>query len=142
AHVHLGFFFPHSAVADLEHVGIVPVTRTGESFQAILAKTDGNHAVVIVGDVASCAPQVRAHRSSPLPHHTAPMNTEYDGPPGTHQSIMHFSERCRILLWAIDVTRAAPIVFQVIDAPGCVSFSILPLVTIAALIVVACLWAW
>src|SRR5260370_6671285 len=68
AHVHSIFIAAHAAVADLEHVRIVPMPRSGKARQTRLAKANLLHARIMVVDVASGAPEIPAHACAPLPN--------------------------------------------------------------------------
>src|SRR6516225_5488627 len=66
-HVRPVFLLVHAAIADLEHVGIVPMSRAGITRDIDLTKAYGRHAEVAVGNVLSRTPEVAAHRGAPLP---------------------------------------------------------------------------
>ena len=61
------FFGLHAAIADFEHVGIVPVARAGEGRKTCLGEADCCHGGVVVFDVAGGAPRVAADDGSPAP---------------------------------------------------------------------------
>src|SRR6266481_430865 len=68
AHVRSILVGVHAAVADFEHVRIVPMSRSGKARQRCLAKTNRLHARVMVVDVASGTPEIAAYACAPLPH--------------------------------------------------------------------------
>src|ERR1700748_84343 len=51
----------HTAVADLEHIRIVPMSRTCKASQSSLAKPDRLHSRVVIVDVAGGAPEIATH---------------------------------------------------------------------------------
>ncbi len=66
----MGFVFrvAHVAITDLQHVGIIPVSRFGVGSVLVLRKADPGHGIPRVTDVAGGAPQIAANIGSPLPH--------------------------------------------------------------------------
>src|SRR5712675_759836 len=62
------FVVGHAAVADFEHVGIVPVAGLGERGECVLPKADGGHGIPSIADVAGGTPSVAADFGSPLPN--------------------------------------------------------------------------
>src|ERR1035437_7584789 len=79
------------AIADLKHVGIVPVAGAGVTLQTGLVAGDRVNAVPIRSDVARRPPQVAANRWSPLPHRVPSVlaKREDDGPSGRLESLVH-----------------------------------------------------
>ena len=75
---HVGAVFVEGelAVADLEHVGVVPVAGGGVLGEAGLAEADPGHAVVAGVDVVGGAPEVGADRRAPLPYGVAAVLAE------------------------------------------------------------------
>src|ERR1035437_4126243 len=68
AHVRAVLGVGHAAVADFEHVGIVPAARTGILLAAVRVEPEGGHGVPGVGDVAVGAPQVAPRVGPPPPN--------------------------------------------------------------------------
>ena len=67
AHVRLVFGVGHAAVADFQHVGIVPVAGAGKLLAAGLQfEADVLHGCPAVADVAGGAPQIAADLLAPL----------------------------------------------------------------------------
>src|SRR5216684_1584153 len=125
----------HAAVADFEHIGIIPVARAGVGFQANLQVQNLREAKATllafptVGDVASGAPEV-ANVSGPEPRLVrAPLaEAENNGAARGLQSVAHGG------VGGLGVFRAgvAPIVFEVVDAPGGVLEGVLKFMAAAA----------
>ena len=126
----------HLAVPDLEHVGIVPVAGSGIFFQPVLVEPNDRHAIVAVADIAGRAPQIASHRCSPSPDRLEAVlaQTVDDGPPGALQSVVHFRVGGLHLGGLIDLRGAAPVTFQIIDAPACVLPRVRVFVAVTALI--------
>jgi hypothetical protein len=129
----------HPAIADLEHVGIVPVAGAGEWPQRFVPVEQLEHRMLpivrlllgpeIVGDVAGRAPEIAdvlcpqpRLRSAPLAHR------KDDVAAALAQRVGHQ----RISLLSIAVAGAAPIVFQVIDAPAGIGQRVLIFVALAS----------
>src|SRR5277367_4787269 len=112
----------HSSITDLEHIRIVPVSWTGVRFEAVLQVEDLKEAygifflaVPAIGDVARGTPQI-SYVLGPQPRLAgAPLaKTENDRPAAGRQPIMHGGiGGLRVFLAGF-----APIVFQVVHAPG------------------------
>src|SRR5260370_21518024 len=79
-HVRAIFVAIHAAVADFQHVGIIPLARSGKRFQSVLRKTDEGHAVIFIADISGCPPEV-ARLRPPMPGslHAPISNAEDDG---------------------------------------------------------------
>src|ERR1700761_2882978 len=95
AHVGSVLVERHSAVADLEHVWIVPVSGARVAGEPGLREADERHAIVLIGDVAGSAPEVSADLRAPLPNvaHTVLAETENDGPACGGQGLVHLTVR-------------------------------------------------
>src|SRR6516162_557586 len=90
----------HAAIADFEHVGIIPMARTSEGFEADLQVKDIEHSVFAAGpvgpfflagpfvaDVSGSAPQIADAFAQKPGFGGAPLaDAEDDGPPGREQS--------------------------------------------------------
>ena len=135
------------AVADFEHVGIVPMAGAGVGFEALLLAEDGVDAVPVGIDVAGGAPEVAAERGRPLPHGVPAVlaEREDDGAAGGLEGFAHFvvGGHHEAHLLGLVVGRlllhdrgdeAAEVVFEVVDAPGGVDFGVLLLVAERAVV--------
>ena len=132
----------HVAVADLEHVGISPMTRAGVRSRRRLLVDVIQHAVPLVADIAGGAPQIAAYLRSPLLHAAQSVfaKAEHDGSLGAFQSLSHLLiDRLKLFVF-VDRTGAAPVVLQVIDAPGRVHLGVLLFIPVAARITAAGAW--
>src|SRR5437868_15324544 len=124
----------HSAVADLQHVRIVPVARTGMRFQSILKIENMDHthaapvtfAVPTILNVASRAPEI-SNVAGPQPRlcRSPLANTKHDRPAGFEKRVAHD----RVGSLRVLRTRRAPVVLQIVDSPGCILPRVLKLVT-------------
>ncbi len=132
------------AVADLKHVGVVPVAGGGVLGEAGLAEADPGHAVVAGVDVVGGAPEVGADLRPPLPYGVPAILAEAvdHGAAGGEDGLMHllvggahhgvlFGEIVGGLL-GHEVVEAAEVVFEVVDAPGGVGLGVLLFVAVAA----------
>ena len=136
------------SVANLEHIGVVPVSRAGVLAQALVHLHDLQYAerfplrlaVLVVGlrdgkegraDVAGRPPGM-SHVRRPFPRlGGAPLaHAEQDRTPGLAQGAAHQG----IGSFGIEVVGVAPVVFEVVHAPGGISIGILVLVAEAACI--------
>src|SRR5712692_3975021 len=125
----------HAAIADFEHVGIVPMARAGVSFQTDLQIQNLGpaqpifFAIPTIGDVAGGAPEI-ADIARPEPGFVAApfAEAENDRAAGGFQRVAHGG------VSGLGVFRAgvAPIVFEVIDAPRSVLQSVLIFVAATA----------
>src|SRR5215831_18977811 len=90
-HVRPIFLLVHAAIADLEHVGIVPMSRAGIARDIDLTEAYGRHAEVAVGNVLGGTPEVAAHRGAPLPDIVLAILTQAvdDGPAGLEKRCVH-----------------------------------------------------
>src|SRR5260370_5469024 len=81
----------HAAVADLKHVRIVPMSRSGKARQTCLPKTNRLHPRVMVVNVASGTPEIAAYACAPLPHGVVAVLAEAvdDWTAGAAQGIAH-----------------------------------------------------
>src|SRR5882724_9969005 len=81
----------HAAIANFEHVRIVPVSRRGPRSQFVLRKTNGGHRVPGVADVARRAPGIATFVRAPLPHLGAAILAEavQNGAPSFEKRIAH-----------------------------------------------------
>ena len=133
AHVSAVLGVGHAAVADLEHVGIVPVARAGILLAAVLVEADVGHGVPAVADVAGCPPQVAAHTGAPLAdvEHSILAETVHHRPARRAQREAHLLVGRSVLFLGVHARGGAPIVLQVIDAPGGPRPGVLLLVTVA-----------
>ena len=124
-HVGAVFVRLHAAIAHLEHIGIIPVSRASEFLQAVLGKSDHRHAVVVVADIARGSPQI-ARRRPPLPRRLYPpiADAEHDGPSCLRQGVTKF----RILHFRIKSFGMAPINLNVVHSPCRVGFRVLEFV--------------
>src|SRR6266849_4459794 len=119
----------HAAVADFQHVRVVPVAGAGEFFQPILREADERHAVVFVRDVAGGAPEITGARSpGPRSFHAPVADAEDDGAAGLRDGIAEF----RVLHGGFQAFRIAPVNFDVVHAPRSVGLDVLRFVLVAA----------
>src|SRR5205807_2780773 len=84
--------FGHAAVADFQHVGIIPMTGLGPGREIVLAKSNSRHRIPSVTNVAGCAPEITTNISAPLPNVEATVlaKTVNDGAFGCSQGVAHF----------------------------------------------------
>src|SRR5258708_4393759 len=132
----------HSAIADFEHVRIIPVSRPGKGLKTNLQIQDVEHAVgaTITGfpflfalpsvlDVSGGAPKI----SYPVPPDPWPAGTPFanaeDNSPagGVHRSAHDLIRRARILRRG-----TAPVIFQIIHTPSRTLPRVLKLISPAA----------
>jgi hypothetical protein len=80
------------AIADFEHVGIVPVTGCRVRAKLVLAESDVRHRLPVASDVAGCALHIPAHTRRPFPQvvPTVLPQTEHDRPTRRAQRVAHF----------------------------------------------------
>src|ERR1019366_10254842 len=102
----------------------------------------GHHAIPRITDVAGGAPQVTADVGSPFFHaaHAVFAQAIDNRPASRGERVSHFlvdGLQCIVL---VDRARAAPVVLQVIDAPGSPHLRILRFVTVAGWIAGAGAW--
>src|SRR6516162_5050739 len=136
------FGYGHAAVADFEHVEIVPVAGAGEGSEVGVEVGDVDDAIVaaVAGlplllafpsilNVAGGAPKI-ADAFGPKPWLVgAPLaNAEDDGAAGGEQSLAHGG----VGFFAIPRARIAPVILEVVDAPLRVLQRVLIFVTLAA----------
>ncbi len=104
----------HAAVADLQHVGVVPVAgaRMGGEREVLLE--DRQHRTPAVADVTGGPPQVADVRR-PLPRLVlAPFaDAVDDGPPGRLEGVAHGA----VALLRVDAEVVAVVVLEVVHAP-------------------------
>ncbi len=114
AHVGAVLVVGHVAVADLQHVGVVPVARAGVGRSRNLLLDIADHALPRVADVAGGAPQIAAHLRSPLLHaaHAVLAEAVDDGASRRLQRVAHLLVDRLQLVVLVDVARAAPVVLQ------------------------------
>src|SRR5450432_1666161 len=140
AHVGLVFDVGHAAVADLQHVGVVPVADAGVLLAAGLElEADVVHGLPTVVDVAGGAPQIAADFVAPLANiQVAVLAKAVDnGAAGVRQRIPHLGVGGGHggLAVVVNLRGAAPVVLQIVDAPGGVSLGILLFVLVAAFVI-------
>jgi hypothetical protein len=112
----------HPGVAHLQHIRIIPMTRTGKPLQAILTEAEDRHAVVVVADVSRCAPQISGMRTpQPGGLYTPVTDTEHDRPSRLCECV----SKLGILDLGIETFGVIPIDFDVVNAPSCIGFRIL-----------------
>ena len=130
------FRVAHTPVADLEHVGIVPVPGACVWLKRILAESDARHRLPRVADVAGRAPEIPTDRRRPRPHVVPAVltQTEYDWPSRRLQRVAHLLVDGLHLIIFIYAPRAAPVVLQVVDAPGRICTRVVCFVAIAAFV--------
>src|SRR5947209_9374866 len=110
------------AVADFQHVRIIPVPWTSKFLQTILSKPNQRHAFVAVADVTRGPPQIAGLRSpAPRCFHAPVANAEHDGAAGLRQRITEF----RVLHLGVETLRIAPVDLHVIDSPRGIRFGVL-----------------
>src|SRR5712692_10644239 len=116
----------HFAVADFEHVRIVP--RAGSSRFGMLLigiVQDLEHACPLVLNVAGCAPQVASGRSpSPRLLLSPVADAEHYRPPALRQRLAEL----RVLFLWIETFSMAPIDLDVVDSPRGVRSGVLQFV--------------
>src|ERR1051326_3407633 len=127
----------HPAVANFQHVGIVPMARPGVRFEPVLKIENMDHAhaapialaVPAVLDVASRAPEI-AYVPGPQPRfRRAPFaDAENNRPSRFQQSVAHDRIRRSRVLRA----RRAPVVLQIINTPRRILSRVLKFITAAS----------
>src|SRR5689334_11942673 len=124
------------AVADLQHVGIVPMAWFCIGRQLILSKPYPRHRIPGVAYIAGRSPQVAANVGAPFPNVQAAILAKavYDGTPGRLKSVAHLLIDSRHLFVGVKRSRSAPIVLKVVDAPGGIGASVLIFMAVAAFI--------
>src|ERR1700751_3240012 len=128
-HVREIFVVLHSAVADLKHVGIVPMSRTGELLEPVLAEADHGHAIVVIADVSCRAPEVPGMRApSPWCLHSPVAYAEDHGAFRLREGVAKFG----VLHFWIEAFGMAPVNFDVVHAPVCISIHVLDLMIITS----------
>jgi len=115
------FISGHAAVANLQHVGIVPATRTSIISPEIVLIDDASHAVPVVTNVSGGTPAV-ADGLGPLGRivNTPFTHGEEDGSACLVQSITHR----RIALLRLRSSVVAVIIFEIVNTPLSVCLSI------------------
>ena len=120
-HVRAVFIGVHAAVADLQHVGVVPVARTGVRRNSDLAEADLVHGIPGVADVARRPPQVAADLGSPRPDIRQAVLAQAvdDGPARMGKRIPHHLVDALLvrLRDLVDGAVAAEVILQVVDSP-------------------------
>src|SRR5271167_2207463 len=139
--VRLIFGVAHAAVADFQHVWIVPVAGTSVSFNPVLHFDDINHAeratasvgpfglaFPVIRDVSGSAPKI-PDTLAPEPRLcSAPFaHAEHYGAAGGEKSVAHSG----VSLFGIARASIAPVVFKVINTPAGILQGVLILVTLA-----------
>src|SRR5215472_9355178 len=86
------FVSRHPAIADLQHVRIVPVPGPNVRIDIKLTKADAVHRLPAIADVPGGAPQIAPDFAAPRPHIIATVlaEAEYDGSASFEQRIAHF----------------------------------------------------
>ena len=128
--VRFAFGVSQARVADFQHVGIVPMAGAGKRFEAGLQiqYVREAHAAPITAtvpailNVAGSAPEV-ANIRAPEPRLALPPFTdaEHDGPAGLPQRVAHAGIR----LFGGFIRMVAPVIFQIVHAPGGVGARVL-----------------
>src|SRR4051794_17245865 len=119
-----GLIFVHIFIPDLQHVGIVPSTRSGEALQSILVETKENHAIIVVPNIIGRTPHVAADGAAPLPNpfHAVLTQAVEDGTARPFESLAHFSECSNLIALSF---QAAQVVLEKVNFPGGVYLSVL-----------------
>src|SRR5215467_1292278 len=111
-HVREIFVMLHSAIANLKHVGIIPMSRAGEFLEAVLTEADHRHAVIVIADVSSRAPEVpRLRTPNPWCFHSPVAYAEDHGAFRLRESFAEFG----VLYFWVQAFSVAPIDLYVID---------------------------
>ncbi len=130
----------HAAVADLQHVRIVPVAGAGEGAETGLLEADPGHRGVVICDVASGAPGVAADRGTPAPNGlpAAVGEREHNRTAGVDQGVVHgavdlFHHDAGFLVIVAGARLEKPgvgaeVIFEEVDTPLRVGVGILLLV--------------
>src|SRR5690348_3352268 len=123
------FIALHTAIADLKHVRIVPVSWTSEFFQAVLTKSDQRHAVIGVVNISSSPPKISGDRPPPPRCLDSPVaDAEYNRAARLREGVAEF----RILHLGIEAFGIAPVNFYIVDPPGRIRSGILNFVVQAS----------
>src|ERR1700730_12247558 len=104
--------------------------------EIVLRKANLGHRVPRVADVSGGPPGIATHGATPLPHVCATILAEAvkDGASCLQERVAHLLVDRLHLFVGVDVASAAPIVFEIVHAPGGVSSRILLFVTVASLV--------
>ena len=128
--------FRHAAIADLEHVGIVPAAGAGIAGLAVMFEADLRHGRIVVGDVAGGAPQMAADPPTPATDVEPAIFAQRidDRPTRRAQGGAHLviAAHHRIGI-GVEPFARAEIIFQIIDAPGREGLRVLADMAVAAL---------
>ena len=127
-----GMGIAESNNADHQHIGVVPMARASEFLMAVLRRKDAAQAAPVVVNIAGGAPAVTADARAPGPdiRHAVLAQAVEDIPVGGLEGLSHQAVRLHLPLQTFarsDVAIGAPVVFQVVDAPGGVGGGILTL---------------
>ena len=120
--------------ADLQHVRIVPMSRTRYFFEpGLLVETQIGHGSPGIANISCRAPQIPAHLRPPLPDVQHPVLAQAinNRPPGIRQRLPHPARRRPASTWFEDTRLAWPRI-QIIDSPRSRRFRVL-LLMLAAL---------
>src|SRR5439155_3569873 len=130
------FVVGHAAVADFEHVRIVPMSRRSPRSQFVLLKTDLGHRVPGVANVSRGTPGIAAYLGSPLPHIIAAILTKAveNWTPRFQKRLTHLLVNGLHFLIGINIASATPVVLQIVDAPRRIGPCVLFFVAVTAFV--------
>src|SRR2546423_14679116 len=130
------FGITHVAVADFQHVRVIPVSgpRIGGKF--VLSKADFRHRVPGITNISRCPPEISAYVRSPFPNLLPAVLAQAidDGTSTSLQRLSHFLIDGLHFLVCIKIASAAPVILQIVDSPGGLTARVLLLVPITAFI--------
>src|SRR6266446_3406443 len=61
------FVTGHSSVTDFQHIGVIPMSGSGELLKAVLSESKFRHRVIVIANIVVRAPQVATNGGPPLP---------------------------------------------------------------------------
>src|SRR5262249_52697259 len=119
----------------------IPMTGPGPLGKLILAKSDARHRIPRIAYIARRAPKIAAHVGSPFPNIMPAILAKAvdDGTAGGLESVTHLLIDGGHLFVGIQDSRAAPVVLQIVDAPGSIASRVLLFMPVAAFITRACI---
>ena len=126
----------HAAVANLQHVRVIPVAAAGVRREPALVESDVGHRFPVVLNIAGGAPEIRAHLRPPRPNIGGAVFAQAvdEGAAAPRQGPAHLLVGRLKVGVMVDSGSAAPIVFEIVDSPLGESLRILLLVTVTSLI--------
>src|SRR5437762_2366201 len=110
----------HSAVADFEHIRIVPAAWSGTGFLAVLTEAIVGHRRPAIEDIVRGAPEIAAHFAAPLAYVQQAVLAKaiHDGAPGSLQRRTHLLiQRLHLTFASIQGRGRTPVVLEIVHTP-------------------------